>query len=199
MRILCVSDYVVPELQTAGTHQRLAPVDLVISCGDLPPEYLSFLYTAFDVPLLYVRGNHDIRYHLKPPLGCSDIHTRIVRVAGTRILGLAGSRWYNGGPNQYTEAQMKRTIWKTRPAIWWSGGVDIVVSHAPPRHVHDAEDRCHRGFKCFHWLIDRYSPLYFIHGHLHRNFSDPGQRITRVGRTQVVNTCGYTFIEVDHG
>ena len=120
---------------------------------------------------------------------------RIVETGGYRILGLAGSRWYNGGPNQFTEAEMKRILWKLRPSIWWRKGVDIVVSHAPPRHVHDAEDRCHRGFKCFRWLIDHYAPLFFLHGHVHQTFADPAQRITRLGRTRVVNTCGYTLIE----
>lgn len=195
MKILCVSDFVVPDLQQSSTIQQMAPVDAIISSGDLPPEYLMFLHAAFEAPLLYVKGNHDIRYRHKPPLGCTDIHGRIVETGGYRILGLAGSRWYNGGPNQFTEAEMKRIVWKLRPSIWWRKGVDIVVSHAPPRHVHDAEDRCHRGFKCFRWLIDRYAPLFFLHGHVHQTFADPTQRITRLGRTRVVNTCGYTVIE----
>lgn len=37
---------------------RLAP-DLVVSCGDLPFEYLEYMVTILSVPLLYVPGNHD--------------------------------------------------------------------------------------------------------------------------------------------
>ena len=199
MKILCVSDFVVPDLQREGAKGSLPPIELVISCGDLPPEYLTLLYTTFDVPVLYVKGNHDIRYDAKPPVGCTDINRRIFTVNGFRVLGLEGSRWYNGGPNQYTEAQMKRIIWKLRPTIWWRKGIDIVVSHAPPRHVHDAEDRCHRGFKSFRWLIEHYTPSYFLHGHLHKTFSDPADRVSHFGSTQVINTCGYHLLEAGHG
>lgn len=199
MRILAVADFVPPGLQSPAETARLGPVDLVVSCGDLPPEFLTQLYTAMEVPVLYVKGNHDIRYHQKPPVGCTNLNARIVHFKGLKILGLEGSRWYNGGPNQYTEAQMKRTIWKLRPAIWWHRGIDMVVAHAPPRFIHDAEDPCHRGFKSFRWLIERYQPRYFLHGHLHENFSHPSERIARIGRTEVINTCGSYLFEAGNG
>jgi Icc-related predicted phosphoesterase len=75
--------------------------------------------------------------------------------------------------------------------------VDIVITHAPPRHIHDAEDRCHRGFKSFCWLLDKYSPNYFIHGHIHANFIEPSQRVTIVNRTNVINTYGYYVFDFD--
>ena len=34
-------------------------IDVIVSCGDLNPSYLSFLTTMVGVPLLYVHGNHD--------------------------------------------------------------------------------------------------------------------------------------------
>ena len=33
-------------------------IDIIVSCGDLNPSYLSFLTTMVGVPLLYVHGNH---------------------------------------------------------------------------------------------------------------------------------------------
>ncbi len=113
------------------------------------------------------------------------------------ILGLEGSRWYNGGPYQYHERQMRHKINCLRFQIWRRGGIDIVITHAPPRHVHDAEDRCHKGFNCFMKLIKRYAPAYFIHGHIHKHFSNPDERITTVIKTKVINTCGYTSFEID--
>jgi Icc-related predicted phosphoesterase len=153
----------------------------------------------FNVPLYFVRGNHDLRYGPKPPHGCINLGDTLIQFQGKNILGLEGSRWYNGGPYQYTEREMHWKIQRLRPGIWWKGGVDIIITHAPPRHIHDAEDRCHRGFKSFRWLLDKYSPLYFIHGHIHANFTDASQRMTLVNQTQVINTYGYYLFETDHG
>ena len=197
MKILSVSDYVVSALYDHFNAKRFPGVDLILSCGDLPPEYLSHLVSLFNVPLYYVRGNHDIRYDSKPPYGCIDLNTRLIQFQGINILGLEGSHWYNGGPYQYTESQMRKTIRGLRPKIWWQGGVDIIITHAPPRHIHDAEDPCHKGFQSFRWLIDQYSPIYFIHGHIHFNFIEPSQRITIVNKTKVVNSYGYYLFEID--
>jgi len=197
IRVLTVSDVVEPQLYKQFDPRSFQNIDLVLSCGDLPPEYLAFLVNAFQAPLYYVRGNHDIRYDTRPPTGCIDLHGRMVRFQGLNILGLAGSRWYNGGPNQYTERQMRRIIRRLRPTLWLRRGVDLVITHAPPRHIHDAEDQCHRGFECFRWLIQKYAPTYFIHGHIHCQFTDPDQRVTAINHTRVVNSYGHTIFEID--
>ena len=197
MKILSVSDYVVPALYHEFDVERFTGVDLILSCGDLPPEYLSFLYATLDAPLYYVRGNHDIRYMSKLPDGCVDAHARLIQSNVLKILGLEGSMWYNGGPHQYAEGQMRGLILRLRPRVWLRGKPDIIITHAPPRHIHDAEDQCHKGFKCFQWLIERYAPAYFIHGHIHKNFADPSERITRVNQTKVINTYGYTLFDIN--
>jgi Icc-related predicted phosphoesterase len=196
MKILSVSDYVEPLLYDRFEQGRFTGVELIISCGDLPPEYLSFLANAFEVPLYYVHGNHDIRHQAKPQGDCTNIHAQLVRFGEVNILGLEGSYWYNGGPHQYTESQMRMMVWKLRPRIWAKRGIDMVVTHAPPRHIHDQEDRCHRGFKTFRWLIEKYSPGFFVHGHIHFDASDVSLRETEVNSTRVINTCGYYFFEV---
>jgi Icc-related predicted phosphoesterase len=94
---------------------------------------------------------------------------------------------------------MWKTIRALRLKIWRQKGIDIVITHAPPRHIHDAEDLCHRGFKSFRWLIDRYRPRYFIHGHIHAQFDDPAQRVSIINQTKVVNTYGYYLFEIDSG
>jgi Icc-related predicted phosphoesterase len=185
MRILAVSDRVDPLLYDRFDRQQFEDIDLILSCGDLPPEYLSFLLGKFNAS--------------KPPPGCIDLNADLIKFEGINIFGLEGSRWYNGGPYQYTEREMHWKIQRLRPRIWRMGGVDIVITHAPPRHIRDAEDRCHRGFKSFRWFIDKYSPRYFIHGHIHANFTDPSQRVTIVNQTQVINTFGYFLFEIEKG
>ena len=196
MNILLVSDIVAPELSGPFDPQPFDGVDLAISCGDLPPEYLTAIRDRLNVPLYYVRGNHDIRYQGAPPVGCMNIHCRRLSFGGLKIMGLEGSRWYNGGPIQYHENQMRRMIWRMVPRLWLTGGVDLVVTHAPPRHVHDAEDPCHRGFKSYLKLIRRFNPRYFIHGHIHTQFADSTQRVTRVGNTDVINAVGFHLLEI---
>ncbi len=197
MKILAVADRVIPALlEPVRGGPCLGDIDLIVSCGDLPPEYLAGLRSRFDLPLFYVLGNHDLRYGSSPPKGCQCIDRRIVSSHGLRILGFSGSRWYNGNINQYTEQEMKVFIRRLRLPIWLSGGLDLVITHAPPRHIHDAEDMCHKGFKIFHLLIERYRPAYFIHGHIHRLFGHESERITAVNTTQVINSYGYYTLEI---
>jgi Icc-related predicted phosphoesterase len=90
---------------------------------------------------------------------------------------------------------MKKIIQGLWFSIWRKGGVDILVTHAPPRHIHDAEDLCHRGFESFNRLIHKRRPEFLIHGHMHKPFNAHEDRITQIGPTKVINTCGYTIFE----
>lgn len=194
---MTVSDRVAKELYEDFDGALFPAVDLILSCGDLPPEYLSFLTASLNAPLYYVNGNHDIRNRSKPPAGCTNLHGKVVQAGGLNILGLEGARWYNGGPFQYSEARMRKIIRSLRGKIWRRGGIDIVLTHAPPRHIHDADDRCHRGFDSFRWLIDKYTPRYFIHGHIHAVFANPSERVTIVDKTAVINSYGHYLLEID--
>ncbi len=196
MRVLTVSDTVVHGLYEEFSPELVSGVELILACGDLPPEYLSFLRDRVDAPLYYVQGNHDIRYRESPPMGCIDANRRLLRVGDCRLLGLSGSRWYNGGINQYHESEMKKIIRGLWLQLRLAGGVDIVISHSPPRHVGDREDPCHKGFACYRTLIRKYAPQWFVHGHIHARFTDKNERITRLHSTKVLNTCGYVIFEL---
>src|SRR6185369_6975329 len=58
-RILAASDEPDPALEHKRNRDELGRLDLIVGCGDLSPEYLSFLGDAFLSPFMYVRGNHD--------------------------------------------------------------------------------------------------------------------------------------------
>ena len=157
MKILTVSDEVCKGLYDYYTPGKLDGYDLIISCGDLKADYLSFLVTMARCPVLYVHGNHDGIYKQKRPEGCFCLEDKIMKVEGLRILGLGGSRKYNGGEHQYSEGQMKRRIRKLRWQLWKNKGVDLVVTHAPPAGVGDSDDIAHRGFEAFLELIEKYA------------------------------------------
>lgn len=196
MKILAVSDEVCPALYDYYVPGKLSEYDLIISCGDLKPQYLSFLVTMTRVPLLYVHGNHDGRYAKTPPEGCDCIEDRLVVYKGLRILGLGGTPCYNGGDHQFTERQMRWRIFKLKRKILKHKGVDVVVSHAPLAGVGDGEDFAHRGFYEFLKFVDTYHPKYWLHGHMHLNYGQDKTRVREYHGTKVINACERYVLEI---
>ena len=178
MRILALSDEPSPKLWGELCREALSGVDLILSAGDLPAKYLSFLTCFTSAPIVYVPGNHDDRYLKEPPEGCLCADSKIVLVKGVRILGLGGSlRYRPDGINMYTEKEMASRIASLRRRIRSAGGFDILLAHAPIRGLGDQEDLCHRGYDCFGPLLDQWRPAVMVHGHVHQSYS--GARFVR--------------------
>ena len=196
MKILVLADEEYPAFWENYREDRLKEYDLIISCGDLNPKYLSFIVTMARAPLFYVHGNHDESYVRIPPEGCDCIEDDIVVYKGLRILGLGGCVQYRPGQHQYTQKQMRKRIAKLRFKLWRHKGVDIVVTHAPPEGVGDAEDHAHRGFQAFLDLIDKYHPKYLFHGHIHLNYGQEKIRVREYNGTQVINASEYYVLEL---
>ena len=195
MKILLVSDEEDKYLWDFYRPGRLKGIDLILSAGDLKAEYLSFLVTMANRPLLYVPGNHDGGYAQRPPEGCQCIDGKLVTVDGLRILGLGGSALYNGGPHQYTEKQMRRRIHRLRLKLALAGGVDIVLTHAPVRGFGDEDNMTHRGFEAFLPLLDQYQPRYLVHGHIHQRYGANRPRCYQYNETTIVNATGRYILE----
>jgi hypothetical protein len=191
--ILAVADGISPLLYDHFDAERWKAIDLVLSSGDLPPEYLDFLCTALHVPVLYVRGNHDASFELARYDGFENLHGRIYQYKGLRIAGFEGSQRYSGGSCQYTEAEMARAVRRVQREAKRVGAPHIVLTHAPPAGIHDSEDVCHRGFTCFREAIDLWNPVYFVHGHMH-NYTG-GPVISTVGTTDVINSYLYRVFQ----
>ena len=58
MKILALSDKVVPFIYSSQIRTRFGGTDLVLGCGDLPYYYLEFVLDSMYIPLFFVRGNH---------------------------------------------------------------------------------------------------------------------------------------------
>jgi Icc-related predicted phosphoesterase len=115
------------------------------------------------------------------------------------IAGVSGSLKYNNGLNQYTDRQMKSCLLRMMPAliinkIRYGRYLDILLTHASPRHVHDQEDPCHKGFECFNWFIDKFKPSYLVHGHIHL-YDMRTERITKINKTTVVNAYAHWVLD----
>ncbi|MBQ8955019.1 MAG: metallophosphoesterase family protein [Clostridia bacterium] len=198
MKVLVLADHAEPKLWEHLDRRRLEGVELVISCGDLPPSYLSFLTCFTHAPVLYVHGNHDARYEKDPPEGCVCIEDEIYVHQGVRIVGLGGSmRYIPEAPHQYTEKEMRRRLRRLRFALFRSHGADILVTHSPALGVGDDKDLAHRGFETFLRFMDKYHPAYMLHGHVHIEYTHDFQRERHYGDTTVVNACGSYVIEIE--
>ena len=196
MKILTIADEESKALWDYYDPDRLRDVDLILSAGDLRPAYLEFLVTMTNVPLLYVRGNHDDRYAAEPPEGCTCIEDRIYNYRGLRILGLGGCRRYNTGINQYTEEEMHKRVKKLTRKIRGMNGFDILLTHAPACGYGDADDLPHRGFDCFNALLDTWKPTYYIHGHMHKSYGHFHPTVIHRSGTTIINCCDYRILDL---
>lgn len=200
MRILAVADVEDRGLWDYYTPDKVADVDLILSAGDLDADYLEFLVTMTDKPVLYVHGNHDRGYLRKPPLGCIDVDDEAYVYQGLRIVGLGGCRRYNDGPYQYTEKQMRKRIRKLTPKIRLMGGVDVLLTHCPAAGVGDLPDHVHQGFECLNDFVERWRPQVLVHGHIHQSYGSTFQRSHEFAcGTRSLNACGKTSLDVEPG
>lgn len=211
MRILTVSDKVEPVLYGPYIRERVGKVDLILACGDLPYYYLEYIVGLLDVPLFYVHGNHDKVVAASatgmPAPGATvswatNLHGRTVEHQGLLLAGLEGCRRYSPDrPFQYSAAEMKLQATKLGLTLLVNKlrrgrFLDILITHAPPRGIHDDEDVPHQGFESYLDFMRTYRPLLLIHGHQHvynRNLTTE----TVYESTHVLNTYGYRVIEIE--
>ena len=209
MKILMIADTEERDLWddwSEETAEKLADTDLILSAGDLDADYLEFLVTMLNVPLVYVRGNHDGGYDQKPPEGCIDADGRVVDIEGVRILGLGGSmRYKDDAADMYTEEEMRKRIAGLRRTVFrdvvtgrLSGrrDIDILLTHAPCRGYGDMDDRAHTGFECFNELIERHRPSVHCYGHVHREYGNFRRVLTHPAGTRLINASGYYYFEL---
>ncbi|MDX1600549.1 MAG: metallophosphoesterase [Anaerolineales bacterium] len=200
MKILALSDKIVPFIHSERLGETYGDVDLAVGCGDLPARYLEYVLTVLNVPLVYVPGNHDKDdFEVQ---GGRSADGRMVRANGVRILGFGGSpRYKPRGRHQYTEFEMRRRLMSFLPGILWQRmlgrrAFDILLTHAPPRGIHDAQDPAHVGFRTFLDLIRWARPRLMLHGHMHviRNIE---RTETKYKDTRVVNVYPHRTVSME--
>ena len=217
MKILVIADHEEKNLWdywSEETAVSLSDVELILSAGDLDAEYLEFLVSMLNIPLVYIHGNHDETYQERPPEGCIDADGRMLDIKcahGTvRILGLGGSmRYKDDSPYMFSEKDMqsrmkalKWTVRKDRIKGRLKGGksLDILLTHAPCKGYGDLPDLPHQGFNCFNELLNRQHPGLHVYGHIHREYgrSDSGldgiRRSAAGFRRMAVHPSGTTLV-----
>jgi Icc-related predicted phosphoesterase len=202
VKILSISDKIIPYIYSPKIKLKFGHIDFVIACGDLPYYYQEFIVSALNIPLFFVRGNHDpeVEYgetrNCEHPLGGIELHRRSIRHKNILLAGIEGSiRYKEEGVFQYSQSQMWRNIMFLLPGLIHNRAVfgrylDIFVTHAPPWKIHDQKDRPHQGVKAFRWFDAVFKPKVHFHGHIHIYRPDI-IRETLFGSTLVINTYGY--------
>jgi hypothetical protein len=197
LRLLAASDEMDPALETLANRETLEPVDLVVGCGDLAPDWLGFLADAFRAPLLYVRGNHDRRGPWPAPPGIPAPSTgwddRLVH--GLPILALPWPGRDREPARREEGAAWGQVLRHAMPRLPWADGGLIIVSHVPPRGAGDSPgDGYHLGFAAYRFVLRRLQPVLWLHGHTTR----ATQRAWRTehGPTTLVNVTGSVLVEL---
>jgi Icc-related predicted phosphoesterase len=217
MKILCVSDHIDPLVYTNTIKERFGNIDIILGAGDLPLDYLDFIVSSLNKPLLFVFGNHDVNCFKQtfaldqalftkvdsfpPSSGSIHVGSKVHVEEGLIFAGLGGSMQYNHGENQYTNFQMNLEILKLIPKlvfnrIFRGRFLDILLTHAPPQGIHDKPDKCHWGFKAFLWFMRVFKPKYLIHGHIHL-YDLSEVRTTRYYDTLVINAYSHYVINTE--
>jgi Icc-related predicted phosphoesterase len=193
MKALVIADKESAYVWDHFDRANFAGVECVLSCGDLSAHYLEFIVTMLGVPVYYVPGNHDKTFVERPPGGCTCIDGRVITVGGLRILGFGGCRAPHRDTYQYTEADMRRNVWRVKRHF--RKGFDILMTHAPSLGQGDGTDAFHQGFGCYLELLERYKPKYHIYAHQHREYSykPPPEAY---GDTRLINAGGYKIMEL---
>jgi len=223
MKVLCVADHIDPLVYSTQAKNRFRDVQLVLGAGDLPLEYYSFIVSSLNVPLLFIYGNHNLSeldnylgrgmgtrpasvedtLKERNAVGATFLEGKHHRQGKLLVAGLGGSLRYNDGDHQFTEFQMMLRILRMAPRLWWNRIVhgrylDILLTHAPPRGIHDRQDKPHWGFKAFLTFMKWFSPRYLVHGHIHLYELNEVRRTTYL-KTEVVNCYDHLVLDIDNG
>jgi len=211
VRVLAVSDQVDPRIHSATLGKRMPDIDVVVGCGDVPARYLEFLADALDQPVYFVLGNHHEELTRKgiagaryEPMGCIDVGGKVMRdrASGLIIAGVPGSPKYSRETEQqYSDFEVFWMMLKMSPRLLLNRlrrgrWVDVLISHAPPRHINDREDIPHRGFRSLRAFIRWFKPAVHLHGHIH--VYDRNEVVeTPYMRTTVINVYPYRRLELE--
>jgi len=218
MKILCVSDHIDPLIYTNSIRERFSDVDMILAAGDLPLDYLDFIVSSLNKPAFFIFGNHHLRDYTKfcgkdelcKPENADDVYfgpgaahlgSKVMTENGVIVAGLGGCMKYNNEKNQYTEFRMKMEIAKIIPALFCNRifrgrYLDILLTHASPRGIHDREDKCHQGFSSFLWFMRVFRPRFLVHGHIHL-YDMSEVRTTRYENTTVINAYGHYLLNTE--
>ena len=204
-----------PDPALYNVRVRSLNTDLVVSCGNLDFDYLEFLVTLLNRPLLYVPGDDDpdlrtdwerglvavphpgavprIDALVEPPgpRGCTTTDGLIHRVKDLTVAGLGGvATPVPRAPQERTESAMRLRTWKlrrraARRRLVTRRAIDVLALAAPP--VGDGAS------PSLHRLVEVLRPALVIHA------GDPEQGDTEMAGSLIAPISGSRLFDVSPG
>jgi hypothetical protein len=189
IRILAASDEPDPVLGHETNRQALGAIDLIVTCGDLESDWVSFLGDMFHAPIVRILGNHDVRSD-EPAVAVPE--PLLAGVESRLAVPIVGLSWPGRPPRRASLLAWWQVL---RIVVGRIGRAPVLVaSHIAPAGLGDAPDPYHRGLRSYRWLLHRLRPPLWLHGHT-TLASIVAWRVTE-GRTQVVNVTGSLLVEL---
>ena len=189
MRVLIVSDSF--SLDTTCTWDEVLDanhVEAVISCGDLARGYFA-VPASRGIPIYGVYGNHCAPGYLDTIDGAYNLHGGHITVLpnGMTCVGIEGCVRYKDEPDVlYTQDEYAQIL-----SRYPTTGVDVVVTHCPPRGINDHTDHAHIGINALGPYLNATRPRHLLHGHTY-----PTKPITQVGQTRITYTYGHQLLDL---
>ena len=112
------------------------------------------------------------------------------------MAGLEGSVDYREGIVGYSQGEMRRKVVALGLRAALTGGIDVLVTHTPPRGHGDLPDGPHEGFDAFNGLLSWVHPALMLHGHVHLNYGMLERRRSHPSGTELINAYGWQEIEL---
>lgn len=198
-------------------------VDMLLSCGDLAPYYLSFLVDRYMPSVrIMVHGNHDGTYFIdgQEPVNLqySEIYSGMFSIVnGIHVLscddyefldedlsigGFSGISAYGDQPFYHTDfslSQFKAKLMLKKRFSSFSG-VDIMLSHAPPDFgLITCGQGDHKPSEKLAALNELLTAKLWLYGHIHRRYTSSDlDFFTRNGAPlNLINACPFQYFSYD--
>lgn len=187
MKILAFSDLHLARARAADIVAASGEADLVIGAGDFcnmrqGVDQAMKMLAGIEVPLLMVPGNNESEDELRAaaPADAHVLHGQTVEIGGRTLFGIGG-----GVPvTPFGAWSWDLTEDEAATLLTGADGVDIIVSHSPPKGLADRTSTgLSVGSTAVLAAIERVQPKLTVCGHIHDCWGEEGT----IGVTRVKN------------
>lgn len=163
-------------------------VDIIVTLGDLEFHQISELSDIANLPKIGVYGNHDSGTYMND-LGIINMHLNRYSFRDITFGGFEGCVRYKESDyaKMYSQEESIELL-RDFP------NVDVLLTHSPPRGIHDHTDPAHVGLEGIINYIKEKKPKYLLHGH---TYIPASEKRVNFGDTEIIHISGDEIIELE--